>query len=195
MTWSRTRLRVPAALVAGLLLLTGAGEVLGACYCAHRGGHPMEGHGVGYTAAPVVEAPPAGGAGAVATPRTRAPAGHHDHDHGDAHSSAPAHGHATDGEQTRHGDAPAAHHPGSADDGGMPGADDHGTAPDRACRALCAVACSVHPNPTPRTTERVPDLVSCAHVAPVPPVEPTDLVPVTAQPHVLPLSQAPPTKA
>ncbi|MFW6192869.1 MAG: hypothetical protein ACOC83_05240 [Gemmatimonadota bacterium] len=52
---ARHRLRVPAALLSGLLLLIGAGEVLGACYCAHRGGDPMEAHGSGHAPAPEAE--------------------------------------------------------------------------------------------------------------------------------------------
>lgn len=63
----------------------------------------------------------------------------------------------------------------------------------QACRALCALACSNNTGPTPDVSERAPDLVTCGAAAPAPPVESADMVPPTTRPHILPLSQAPPT--
>lgn len=134
---SRTRLRVQAALATGLLLLTGAGEVLGACYCEHRGGPGATQHG----------------------------------EHRDA-----ADAHAAD-----------ERHAGTEDDASGPAGE--------GCRAACALACAVNPNPTPDVWERVPDLLSSALVSAPRPAEPTDIVPVIARPHFLPFSQAPPTTA
>jgi hypothetical protein len=157
MVLTRSRQRLPAAFVTCLLLLTGAGEVLGACYCAHRGGEPIQGHGPAHGV--VSDEVPAAGA----------------HGHGAEHpssveSSPPAN--AVDGHPDAHGtESPA----GSA------------------CRALCALACSSNAGPTQDVTERAPDLVSCAAAAPAPAVESADMVPPTARPHILPLSQAPPT--
>lgn len=158
MILSRSRLRLPAAFIACLLLLTGAGEVLGACYCAHRGGPPMEGHGPTHGGVP--EDVSAGSA----------------HGHGAGHASL------TDGASPL-GDPVDGHlDQDSTDDPA-----------NSACRALCALACSTNAGPTPEITERAPDLVSCAAAAPAPPVESADMVPPTARPHILPLSQAPPT--
>lgn len=157
MVLSRSRLRLPAAFVTCLLLLTGAGEVLGACYCAHRGGEAMEGHGPAH--------------GAVADDVSAAGA----HGHGAEHRSPAGTALQLDA---------VAEHP--DEDGTENPASD-------ACRALCALACSSNAGPTPDVTERTPDLVTCAAAAPAPAVESVDMVPPTARPHILPLSQAPPT--
>lgn len=138
MILSRSRLRLPAAFVTCLLLLTGAGEVLGACYCAHRGGQPMEGHG-------------------------------------------PAHGAVGETPSAGHVDAGHFEEEGTEDPA------------SQACRALCALACSNNTGPAPDVSERAPDLVTCGAAAPAPPVESADMVPPTTRPHILPLSQAPPT--
>ena len=154
MVLSRSRLRLPAAFVTGLLLLMGAGEILGACYCAHRGGAPMAAHGTlpGQPAHDQTFPVDHDGHGAP----------HHALHAGES-STAPA-GHSTDAHT------------------------------EVMCQALWALACSVNPNPTPGGTEQRNTLLSPVHDSPLRPVELTDMVPLTARPHVLPLSQAPPTK-
>jgi len=148
-------MRLPAAFVAGLLLLTGAGEVLGACHCAHRGGQHSGVHGLQEQAVP-------------------AAAGEVDEHHTGNPSHAAPHAHAgAEPQDERGAEDPASN----------------------ACRALCALACGGNPDPVPGVTEGTPDLATAVPAAPAPAVEPKDLVPPTARPHVLPLSQAPPTKA
>lgn len=82
--------------------------------------------------------------------------------------------------------------PGNVVDGHL-GQDSTDDPANSACRALCALACSSNAGPTPDVTERAPDLVACAAAAPAPAVESVDMVPPMARPHILPLSQAPPT--
>jgi hypothetical protein len=138
MVLSRDRMCVPAALVAVLLLLNGAGEVLGACHCAHRGGSD---HGSG------------------------AAVDHRDHGGGHHESSAPVASPDTRADER--------------------GAEESSST---ACRTLCALACSVQ-----SVTSPAPDLLSFADGESASSIEPADLVPPTARPHVLPLALAPPT--
>jgi hypothetical protein len=156
MVLSRSRLRLPAAFVTGLLLLMGAGEILGVCYCTHRGGQPMSGHTPASAESADAQTHPAdhlghGGSPQVPTSDTGAPDSSHD-EHGSDHPAG------------------------------------------EACKALCALACSLSPNPAPDAAEGRDVLLRVAHLVPRGPIESKDLVPLTARPHVLPLSQAPPTK-
>ena len=99
--------------------------------------------------------------------------------HGDPHE------HGSDHAGTSAEDAEAPGHDGSH------GADDPASG---ACLSLCAVACSVGQTSPPDVTRRAPDLLSGARLAQAPVPEPMELVPAVARPHVLPFSQAPPTK-
>ena len=162
---SRHRWRAPAVFLSGFLLLIGAGEVLGVCYCAHRGGHPMEAHGAGHVSTPDAEAP-----------------------HASSHGTEDGHpegGHPADA------DMASLHHAEAQPEGEHATDEPAGTL----CRALCAVACTVNASPPSAATHRTPDLDSCSALAQAPAVEPADLVPVTTRPYVLPPSQAPPIQA
>jgi len=170
----RNQLRLPAAVVTGLLLLTGMGEAAGFGVCIHHGtAHHRDAHDA--------HSPESGTPGSTRDPGSLVHAHSHGHAAGDVEpgeqAGAPE---ATASPQTR---IPAV----SGVD--YPPSPDH----DEACRVLCAAVGTITPAPLearPATefAEVGPPVVSSPLVV-------TGILKPTKRPHFLPPSQGPPAQA
>ena len=170
----RNHLRLPAAVVAGLLLLTGVGEAAGFGVCIHHGAaHHFSTHDADSAESSV-----------PGSPRDPGSLGHsHSHGHagGDAEpgdrAGAPE---ATGATQTRIPAVSDVHHP---------PAPDHG----EACRILCAAAGTLTQSPTegrPAT-----EFLNAGGSVVSEPLVATVALKPTRRPHFLPPSQGPPVEA
>lgn len=169
----RKHLRLPAAVVAGLLLLTGVGEAAGFGVCIHHGtAHHVSAHDAASSDSSV--------SGSSHDPDSLGHSHSHGHAHGDAAADPTASPEAAAPSQTLLPAAPGVHHPPSPDH-------------DDACRILCAaVGTLTHSPPEPRPAIELPEV---GQPVVAEPLAATVVLKPTRRPHFLPPSQGPPVEA
>jgi len=175
MLTQRNQLRLPAAVVTGLLLLTGIGEAAGFSVCIHHG----TAH---HRAALDTHSPESGTPDSSRDPRILG----HAHSHGYATGGETEPGEragspeATESHQTRIPVVSGVHHQPSPDH-------------DEACRVLCAAVSTT--TPAPPDTRPAIELPEIGHPVVSAPLVATGVLKPTKRPHFLPPSQGPPAQA